>query len=70
MAQLSLLMVCVASFVAVFIVLGFLAATMRVLMRIFPVKGVGIDGPTLAAITSAVSAAYPGSKVADIQESK
>ena len=70
MEQHSLLMVCVASFVAVFVVLAFLAATMRFLMRVFPEKRTGINGPTLAAITSAVSAAYPGSKVTDIKESK
>jgi hypothetical protein len=70
MEQHSLLMVCVASFVAVFVVLTFLAATMRVLMRVFPDKGAGIDPATLAAITSAASAAYPESRVTDIQEKK
>ena len=70
MEEHSLLMVCLTSFVAVFLVLTFLAATMRVLMRIFPEKGAEIDGPTLAAITSVVSAAYPGSRITDIRETK
>jgi len=70
MGQPSLLMVCIASFVAVFVVLAFLAATMRVLMRVFPDKGTGIDAATLAAIASATSSAYPGIKVTDVQETK
>ncbi len=70
MEEPNLLMVCIVSFVAVFIVLAFLAATMRVLMRVFPDKGAGIDAPTLAAITSSVSTAYPGTRVADIEETK
>lgn len=70
MGEPNLLMVCIVSFVAVFIVLAFLAATMRVLMRVFPDKRAGVDAATLAAITSAASTAYPGTRVTDIQETK
>lgn len=70
MGQPDLLMVCFASFGAVFVVLAFLAATMRILIRVFPEKGARINASTLAAITAAASTAYPRTKVTNVRETK
>lgn len=64
----DLLLICTAAFVAVFGLLSVLAATMRALISVFPAQALGVDAATLAAVSSAVSAAIPGTKVTNIEE--
>ena len=69
--QLNLLMMCIASFTAVFCVLAFLAITMRLIIIVFPEKVVdagGDDAVIYAAITSTYARLYPGTKVTNIKE--
>jgi hypothetical protein len=66
----NLLVVCTASFVVVFVVLALMAALMRILIRVFPEPVAKVDAPTLAAITTAYSAHYPGTRVTEVKEVK
>jgi ABC-type transporter Mla subunit MlaD len=66
----DLLVICAAAFVAVFLLLSLLAVVMRVLVAVFPEKPVGIDGATLVALSAAVSAVYPGSRITNVEETK
>ena len=72
--QLNLLSMCMASFMAVFVVLTFLAVAMRLIMVIFPQKPVvakgSDDAAIYAAVTSAYARLYPGMKITNIQEKK
>jgi hypothetical protein len=67
--EVNLLVICLAAFVSVFLLLSLLAAVMRVLIVVYPeqVAG-GTDAAVLAAVTSAVTAAYPGTKVTKVEE--
>jgi len=69
MEEASLLMVCTLSFAVVLVVLSLVAAIMRALIWVFPeqVKK-KMDAPTLAAITAAVSAHYPGGQITEVKE--
>jgi hypothetical protein len=65
----NLLLVCVSAFLAVFVVLSFLAVAMRVLILVAPERvGGGADAAVVAAVASAVSATYPGTVVTRIEE--
>jgi len=69
----SLFVKCMASFAAVFLVLAFLAAAMRLIILIFPVKkaAAGTDDAAIyAAITSTYARLYPGTRVSNIEELK
>lgn len=66
----DLLVICAAAFVAVFLLLSLLAVVMRVLTAVYPEKPTGIDGATLAAVSAAVSAAYPGMRITNVEETK
>ena len=71
--QLNLLMMCAASFSAVFSVLAFLAIAMRLIIILFPEKLIGAggdDAAIYAAITSTYARLYPGTKVTGIKEIK
>lgn len=71
--QLNLLMMCAASFSAVFSVLAFLAIAMRLIIILFPEKVIGAggeDAAIYAAITSTYARLYPGTKVTGIKEIK
>jgi hypothetical protein len=70
MNQPDLLVVSLSAFVAVFALLGFLAVVMRLLMAAYPVKAVGIDAATLAAVTAAAAYAFPGTKVTKVEENR
>jgi hypothetical protein len=63
-------MVCTSAFVGVFLLLAFLALIMKAIMAIFPSKMGGTDSAVLAAVASAVSSAYPGTKITKIEEIK
>ena len=66
----DLLVVCVSAFAAVFLLLTLLAVVMRALIAVFPEKVTTTDAAVLAAVTAAVSAAYPGARIANIQEER
>jgi hypothetical protein len=68
----SLLVVCFAAFIAVLILLSALAGVIRLLTVVFPGQsGEGnIEPALLAAIHSAVSAAYPQTRVTAVKEVK
>ena len=68
MAPQSLLVICLSAFVAVFLLLSFLAVVMRVLIAAFPEKVVGIDSATIAAVAAAAAYAFPGTRVTKVEE--
>lgn len=68
MHQPDLLVICTAAFTAVFLLLSLLAVMMRGLIALFPEDTTGIDAATVAAVTVAVSSAYPGMKITNIEE--
>ena len=64
----NLLLICTSAAVAVFALLTLLAIAMRVLMAVFPEEIGQGDAAMLAAVATAVSAAYPGTKITDVTE--
>ena len=66
----DLLVVCLSAFVAVFLLLSFLAVVMRMLIAIFPEKAEGIDAAAIAAISAAAAYVFPGTKVTKVEEIK
>ncbi len=70
MESVNLLMVCASAFVGVFLLLIFLSLVMKVLTAVFPQKTAESDAAVLAAVASAVSSAYPGTKITKIEEIK
>lgn len=68
MAEANLLVICVSAFVAVFVLLAFLAGVMRVLMAVFPEKVAGGDPALMAALAAAVSVALPGTEITKVEE--
>jgi hypothetical protein len=66
----DLLLICVSSFAAVFLLLSVLALVMRALMALFPHRTDLTDTAMLAAVAAAVSAAYPGATITRIEETR
>lgn len=72
--ELSLLAVCVCSFVGVFIILVFLAFIMHVIMNVFPARTTTVgstepnDGEMIAAVASAYARRFPGTRIRKIEE--
>ena len=64
----DLLVVCLSAFVAVFLLLSFLAVVMRVLIAVYPEKAGGIDAATIAAVSAAAAYVFPGTKVTKVEE--
>jgi hypothetical protein len=63
----------VSSLLAVFVLLSFLAITMRILVAVFPeaLHELGeSDAALLAALTTAVTSRYPGMRVTKVEEKK
>ena len=67
MASTSILSVCVAAFMLIFILLSLLSVMMRLLTYLFPPIDKE-DSATIAAITAAYHSIYPDSKVTRIKE--
>jgi hypothetical protein len=67
MTEPSLLIICAAAFVAVILLLSFLAGIIRVLTTLFPVPE-DTDAALIAAITSVHAGAYPGTRITNIEE--
>jgi len=68
MASTSILSVCVAAFILIFMLLSLLSVMMRLLTFLFPPIDKE-DSATIAAITAAYHSIYPDSKVTRIKES-
>jgi hypothetical protein len=64
----ELLVICLSAFVAVFLLLSFLAVVMRGLITVYPEKAGGVDSATIAAVTAAAAYAFPGTKVTKVEE--
>jgi hypothetical protein len=64
----NLLVISIFAFIAVFTLLGVLAALMHILTVIFPERSDDSDPALLSAIMSAASAAYPGMRVTHVEE--
>ncbi len=66
----DLVFICISAFLAVFVLLSVLAVVMRIILVLFPEKESGTDAVVVAAITSTVSAIYPGTRITKIEETK
>jgi hypothetical protein len=64
----DLLVISLSAFVAVFLLLTFLALVMRILISVYPEKVSGIDAATIAAVSAAAAYAFPGTKVTNVEE--
>ena len=64
----ELLNACLLAFVAVFVLLGFLAAVMHLITFLLPARREGPDPFVVAAISGAVASLIPGAKVSHIEE--
>jgi len=67
MSSASMLSVCVAAFISIFLLLTILSVMMRVLTFVLRPVETG-DTAVIAAVTTAYHSAYPDSKVTGIKE--
>ena len=70
MSSPELLMVCVSSFLAVFVILAILAVIMRLIVVVFPAKVRTSDAATMAAVAAVVAQQYPGTRITNVEELK
>ena len=66
----DLVTICITSFIAVLLLLSFLALTIRLIVLIFPAKEDDTDSAVMAAITTAYQTHFPGTKIIKIGEQK
>lgn len=66
----ELVFVCISAFAAVFVLLSVLAFVMRLILVAFPQKDASGDAAMIAAVASALSTAYPGTRITKIEEIK
>ena len=66
--QIDLWSLCCVAFLSVFILLTLLATAMQLITLLFPERRPTVESPLVAAISSAVSSLYPGSRVTRIEE--
>lgn len=66
----DLLLICISAFIAVLVLLTLLATIIKLITTIFPQKALHGDSAVYAAIASAYSAIYPGTKITKISEEK
>ena len=66
----DLLVTCAVAFVAVFILLAFLAFVMRILVIIFPETRPGTDAAVMAAVAATMSTVYPGTRITKVEEER
>lgn len=59
---------CLTALVAVFCLLGLLAAVMRLITTLFPVRTAATDAAVVAAVSTAVASIWPGAQVTRIEE--
>lgn len=65
----DLISVCISAFIGVFVLLTLLALVMRLIIVLFPEKGID-DSAVIAAVTTTVSTLFPGTKITKIEEIK
>lgn len=70
MATSSLVLVCLTAFISVFILLTLMAATMRIIIFVFPQQTISSDSAVVAAISATVAQKYPGKKITKVEEQK
>ncbi len=75
MSDFGLLSISATAFFGVFLLLGILAGLMKLLMTMFPAAEAStgsaagsVDPAVIAVITSATAAAFPGTRVTNIEE--
>jgi len=61
---------CLTALVAVFSLLGLLAAIMRLITTVFPVREADIDSTVVAVVSAAVASVWPGARVTRIEEER
>jgi hypothetical protein len=66
----DLLLICISSFTAVFVLLIVLSLVMRGLIAVFPAKVATSDAAMLAAVAAAVAHAFPGARISSIEEKR
>ena len=66
----DLLSICVSAFIGVIVLLGALAAIMRLILMVFPAHEKIVDAVYMAAIGAAVGNSYPNMKITNIEEIK
>lgn len=66
----SLLLLCSTAFVAVFVLLAFLATAMYLITVVFPPQRTVVDAAVTAAIATTVAAIIPGARVTRIEEER
>jgi len=66
----DLLSICIAAFIGVIFLLGALAAIMRLILIVFPVREKILDAVLMAAISATVGNSYPNMKITNIEEMK
>lgn len=70
MATSGLILVCLTAFISVFVLLSLMAATMRIIIFIFPQQTVSSDSAVMAAISATVAQKYPDKKITKVEEQK
>ena len=70
MQSAELVVICGVAFLMVFVILMLLAVIMRLIILIFPEKAVVSDAAVIAAISAAVQAVFPGTKLTKVEERK
>ncbi|UCC29614.1 MAG: hypothetical protein JSU86_15590 [Phycisphaerales bacterium] len=68
MDETNLFAVCAAALLAVFILLGLLAAVIRLMAVLLPSRDRPCDAALVAALGSAAMTVYPGARVTKIEE--
>ena len=68
MGEVQILSACSIAFLAVFVLLAFLAVVMQLIMAVFPERKAVLDSVMVAAISSTVSTLIPGARVTRIEE--
>jgi hypothetical protein len=64
----DLLTICIAAFIAVFVLLSLLAIIMWATTHIFPMKEQKTDAALIGAITTTYQTIYPNTKITKIEE--
>ncbi len=66
----DLLTICISAFIAVFVLLSFLALLIRLIEYVFPYKEESTDAALIATITTTYQSIYPNTKITKIEEIK
>jgi len=70
MGSIDLLVTCGVAFVAVFVLLAFLALVMRILVILFPDTRPRTDAAVMAALAVTMSTVYPGTRITKVEEER